>query len=61
MKTVYRIEQLGSQQGKPSGKAVIVSSGELPMHWRPKQLVPEPPGPDPYSDEDIQGEDSPKP
>jgi hypothetical protein len=54
MGTVYKVEQLGSSSGKTSGRAVIVDSGELPKHWRPKSSAPEPPGPEP-SEEDESG------
>lgn len=50
MGTVYKVEQIGSSSGKTTGKAVIVDSGELPMHWRPKHAEPEPPGPAPYDE-----------
>jgi len=49
---VYRIERLGSTSGKATGRAVISRAGELPVHWRPKQMAPEPPGPDPYIEEE---------
>jgi hypothetical protein len=56
---VYKIDQLGSQSGKTNGTVVIVNSGELPMHWRPKQgAAAEPPGPNPYEGDEAEGEES---
>jgi hypothetical protein len=62
MGTVFKVEQLGSSSGKPSGRAVITDSGQLPMHWRPKAAAAaaaaEPPGvpEDPYAEVQQEGE-----
>lgn len=57
MATVFAVERIGSTSGKPKdgARAVIVDSGLLPKHWRPKRgAVPEPPG-QPAAPEDQDG------